>query len=78
MQWGKEWKTVFWTRYDLYEYLVMLFGLANAPSLLQNFIINILYEMLDEFCTAYIDDILIYSNFKKKHQTHIQKVFAAL
>ena len=34
--------------------------------------------MLDEFCTAYINDILIYSNFKKEHQTHIQKVLAAL
>ena len=32
--------------------------------------------MLDEFCTAYIDDILIYNNSKKKHQTHVQKVFA--
>ena len=34
--------------------------------------------MLDEFCNAYIDDILIYSNFKKKHQIYVQKVFAAL
>ena len=34
--------------------------------------------MLDEFCTAYIDDILIYSNFKKEHQTYVQKVFTAL
>ena len=34
--------------------------------------------MLDEFCTAYIDNILIYSNPKKEHQTHIQKVLTAL
>ena len=34
--------------------------------------------MLDEFCTAYIDNILIYSNSKKEHQTHVQKVIAAL
>ena len=34
--------------------------------------------MLDKFCIAYIDDILIYSNSKKEHQTHIRKVFAAL
>ena len=33
--------------------------------------------MLDKFCTAYIDDIVIYSNSKKKHQTHIRKVLAA-
>ena len=56
----------------------MPFGLANAPSSFQNFINDILHGMLDEFCTAYIDDILIYSNSKKKHQTHIQKVLAVL
>ena len=78
MQQRKEWKTAFRTQYGLYEYLVMPFGLANAPSLFQNFINNILHGMLDEFCTAYIDNILIYSNSKKEHQTHIQKVFAAL
>ena len=33
--------------------------------------------MLDKFCTAYIDNILIYSNSKKEYQTHIQKVLAA-
>ena len=60
MQQRKEWKTAFQIRYGLYEYLVMPFGLANAPSSFQNFINNILHGMLDEFCTAYIDD-------KKKH-----------
>ena len=34
--------------------------------------------MLDKFCTAYIDDILIYNNSKKEYQTHVQKVLAAL
>ena len=56
----------------------MPFRLANAPSSFQNFINDILHGMLDEFCIAYIDDILIYSNSKKEHQTHIQKVLAAL
>lgn len=56
----------------------MPFGLANALSLFQNFINNILHGILDKFCISYINDILIYSNFKKKHQTHIQKVFVAL
>ena len=78
IQQEEEWKTTFQTRYGLYEYLVMLFGLANAPSSFQNFINEILHGMLDEFCTSYIDDILIYSNSKKKYQTHIQKVFTAL
>ena len=78
MQQGEEWKTAFRTRYGFYEYLVMPFGLANTPSLFQNFINNILYGMLDKFCIAYIDDILIYSNSKKESQTHIQKVLTAL
>ena len=78
MQQGEEWKTAFQTRYGLYEYLVMPFRLANAPLSFQNFINNILHGMLDEFCTAYIDDIMIYSNSKKEHQTHIRKVLAAL
>ena len=78
MQQGKEWKTVFRTRYGLYEHLVMPFGLANAPSLFQNFINNILHGMLDKFCIVYIDNILIYSNFKKKHQTYVQKVLVTL
>ena len=49
----------------------MPFGLANAPLSFQNFINNILHGMLDEFCIAYIDNILIYSNSKKEHQTHV-------
>ena len=56
----------------------MPFGLTNIPLLFQNFINNILYGMLDKFCTVYIDNILIYNNSKKKHQTHVQKVFTAL
>ena len=56
----------------------MPFGLANAPSLLQNFINDILHKMLNKFCITYIDDILIYSNFKKKHPTHVRKVLVAI
>lgn len=49
----------------------MPFGLANALSSFQNFINNVLYGMLDNFYNAYIDNILVYSNFKKEHQTHV-------
>lgn len=56
----------------------MLFGLANVPSSFQNFINDVLQRMFDDFCTAYINDILIYSNFKKEHQAHVCKVLAAL
>ena len=75
---GEEWKTAFRTRYGLYEYLVMPFGLANGPSSFQTYINNVLHGMLDVFCTAYIDNILIYSNTKKEHQQHVRKVLEAL
>ena len=75
---GEEWKTAFRTRYGLYEYLVMPFGLANGPFSFQNYINDVLHGMLDVFCTAYIDDILIYSNSKKKHQEHVRKILEAL
>ena len=75
---GEEWKTAFRTQYGLYKYLVMPFGLANGPSSFQNYINNVLHGMLDVFCTAYIDNILIYSNSKKEHQEHVRKVLKAL
>ena len=75
---GEEWKTAFRTRYGLYKYLVMPFGLANRPSSFQTYINDVLHGMLDVFCTAYIDDILIYSNSKKEHQEHVRRVLTAL
>ena len=66
----KEWKTAFRTRYGLFEFLVMNFGLCGTPSFFQNYINDILHEHLNIFCSAYIDDIFIYSKTKKKtHET---------
>jgi hypothetical protein len=48
--------------YGLYKTLVILFGLSNIPVIFQTCINKVLYLYLDIFCTAYIDDILIYSN----------------
>ena len=78
MAMGEEWKTAFRTRYGLYESLVMPFGLANAPSTFQGYINSVLHEYLDNFCTAYIDDILIYSNSKAEHREHVRKVLERL
>jgi hypothetical protein len=75
---GDEWLTAFNTRYGLYESLVMPFGLSNAPSTFQAFINKILNPYLDVFCTAYIDDILIYSNTLKEHKEHVKKVHELL
>ena len=75
---GDEWKTAFRTRYGLYEYLVMPFGLTNAPSTFQHYINDTLRDYLDVFCTAYIDDILIYSKSKKEHRKHVKAVLQRL
>lgn len=75
---GDEHLTAFRTRFGLYEYLVMPFGLANAPSSFQNYINDTLRGYLDEFCTAYIDDILIFSENIEEHQEHVKKVLQRL
>src|SRR4051794_1853754 len=61
MKEGEEWKTAFHTCYGLYEYLVMPMGLTNAPTSFQALINNTLRPYLNDFCVAYLDDILIYS-----------------
>jgi len=75
---GEEWLTAFRTRYGLYEYLVMPFGLSNAPSSFQNLINDVLRPYLDDFVTAYIDDILIFSETLKEHKQHVRLVLGKL
>ena len=53
---------VFCTRYGLFEYLIILFGLTGAPVIFQWYINWVLCDYLDEFCTVYVDDILIYTS----------------
>ena len=75
---GEEWKTPFQTRYGLFQSLVMLMGLTNAPATFQKFINNILRPFLDQFCTAFLDNILIYSNTLEEHHVHIRRVLEVL
>jgi hypothetical protein len=56
---GDEWKMAFRTRYGHYEYLVMPFGLANAPTIFQNMMNKILEDLIDQGVMVYIGDILI-------------------
>ena len=74
----EKWKTVFRTRYGFFESLIMNFGLCGAPSSFQNYINDIFHEYLDTFCSAYIDDIFIYSKTKKEHTKHVQLIFQKL
>ena len=75
---GHEWLTAFNTRYGQFEYLVMPFGLCNAPGTFQSYINNSVREYLDVFCTAYLDDVLIYSDNEEEHTDHVLKVLKRL
>jgi hypothetical protein len=71
---GEEWKTAFRTRYGLFESLVLPLGLTNAPTDFQALINDVLRQFLDDFCTAFLDDIFIYSNTLEEHKEQVYKV----
>ena len=76
---GSEWMTAFRTRYGLFEWLVTPFGLANAPSTFQRYVNWALREFLDDFVSAYIDDVLIFiQGSRRKHEEHVKKVMSRL
>ena len=70
----EEWKTVFWTKYEHYEHLIMPFRLINAPASFQRFINEVCGEYLDIFVIAYLDDILIFLNTLEEHIQHVRAV----
>ncbi|KAJ1203502.1 hypothetical protein NDU88_007287 [Pleurodeles waltl] len=71
---GDEWKTAFQTKFGLFEYTVMPFGLCNAPAAFQFFINEVLQEFLDICVVLYIDDILIYLSSTEEHIGHVRAV----
>ena len=78
MKSGQEYLTAFRTRFGLFESLVMPFGLTGAPATFQRFINDTLREYLDLFCSAYLDDILIYSRTEEEHTAHVRAVLQKL
>ena len=75
---GKEWKTAFQTRYGLFKYLVIPFRLYGTLATFQHFINDVLWEHLDIFVSAYIDDLLIYSKILREHKEYIWKILGKL
>jgi hypothetical protein len=64
-------KTAFTMRYGLYEYLVISFGLTNAPAHFM-YLMNLVFMLeLDQFVMVFIDDILVYSKSKEEHEEHL-------
>jgi hypothetical protein len=64
-------KTAFTTRYGLFEYLVMSFGLTNGPTHFMYLMNTVFMSELDKFVVVFIDDILIYSRSMEEHEEHL-------
>jgi hypothetical protein len=67
-------KTAFITKYGLYEFMVMSFGLTNAPEYFMYLMNSVFMDYLDKFIVVFIDDILIYSQNEQEHEEHLSKV----
>jgi len=66
--------TIFWTYYKIYKYKVLPFRLTNGPATYQRYINNILFNYLNNFYTAYLDNIIIYSKNKLEYKEYVYKV----
>jgi hypothetical protein len=67
-------KTAFTTRYGLYEYTVISFGLTNAPAYFMYLMNKVFMKYLDKFVIVFIDDILVYSKNEEEHEEALRLV----
>jgi hypothetical protein len=74
-----EWKIAFCMRYELYEWMMTSFKLVNVSSTFQRYINWVLQNFLDEFCSVYVNDILIFTDESlHQHWNYIQRVLLQL
>lgn len=71
-------KTAFRTRYGHYEFLVILFGLTNAPTTFMDLMNRVFHPYLDRFFIVFINDILVYSRSREEHMKYFRRVLQTL
>ena len=71
-------KTMFRTWYGHYKFLVMLFGLTNAPTAFMDLMNHVFQPYVDWFVMVFIDDILVYSKDREDHDMHLRVVLETL
>ena len=75
---GDEWKMGFNTHLGHFEYLVIPFGLTNAPAVFQALVNDVLRDFLNVFVVVYLDDILVFSKTATEHSRHVRQVLQHL
>jgi len=75
---GYEWKTIFKTKFENFEYLILPFELINIPAIFQTMINHILNQYIDKIIVIYLNNILIFNKTLKEHKEHIHLILTAL
>ncbi|MBW0537704.1 hypothetical protein O181_077419 [Austropuccinia psidii MF-1] len=75
---GDEHLTAFRPKYGSFEYLVLPFGITNAPASFQNLVNDIFQDLLDFYVVVYLDDIMVFSKSEEEHFSHVSTVLSRL